>query len=133
MRKLLADSGAFLALGDRDDRHHRAAIDFVRRHPSLKFVVTELIVTEVATRVRARTDAARATGLAGSLLEGGRYELVLIDLELLGAALARMLRLADKRLSLTDCASFELMDRLGLRAAFTFDRDFRDCGYDMLP
>jgi predicted nucleic acid-binding protein len=133
MTKLLADSSAFLALGDRADHHHRAATEFVRKNPRLTLVVTELIVAEVATRVRARADAARTVGLAGSLLEGARHELVLLDLELLRAALDRMLRLADKRLSLTDCASFELMDRLGLRAAFTFDRDFRDCGYQMLP
>jgi predicted nucleic acid-binding protein len=44
-----------------------------------------------------------------------------------------MSRFADKRLSLTDCASFELMDRLGLEGAFAFDPDFRDCGYRMLP
>jgi predicted nucleic acid-binding protein len=133
MAKFLADSSAFLALTDRDDRHHRAAVDFVRRSPGQRFVLTELIVAEVATRVRARADAARATGLAGSLLEGGRYELVLVDVDLLRAALGRMLQLADQRLSLTDCASFELMDRLGLRAAFTFDRDFRDCGYETVP
>jgi len=42
-------------------------------------------------------------------------------------------RHADKRLSLADCASFELIDRLGLTAAFSFDRDFRDCGYRMVP
>jgi predicted nucleic acid-binding protein len=44
-----------------------------------------------------------------------------------------MARFGDKRLSLADCASFELMERLGLSAAFSFDRDFRDCGYRMLP
>jgi predicted nucleic acid-binding protein len=44
-----------------------------------------------------------------------------------------MARFSDKRLSLTDCASFELMERLRLEAAFTFDRDFRDCGLRMVP
>jgi predicted nucleic acid-binding protein len=58
---------------------------------------------------------------------------VLVDVELLRAALGRMLQFADKRLSLTDCASFELMDRLGLRTAFTFDRGLRNCGYQMVP
>jgi hypothetical protein len=133
MTKLLADSSALMALAVRADQHHRAATEFVRLNPRLTFVVTELIVAEVATRVRARADAARAVGLAASLLEGGRHELVLLDVDLLRAALDRMLRLADKRLSLTDCASFELMDRLGIRRAFTFDHDFRDCGYQMVP
>jgi len=48
-------------------------------------------------------------------------------------ALDRMARFSDKRLSLTDCASFELMERLGLDSAFAFDLDFRDCGYRMVP
>jgi predicted nucleic acid-binding protein len=49
------------------------------------------------------------------------------------AAFVRMGCFGDKRLSLIDCASFEIMDRLGLAAAFSFDRDFRDCGYRMVP
>jgi predicted nucleic acid-binding protein len=44
-----------------------------------------------------------------------------------------MAQFSDKRLSLTDCASFELMHRLGIDTAFTFDRDFRDCGFRMVP
>jgi predicted nucleic acid-binding protein len=39
----------------------------------------------------------------------------------------------DKALSLTDCVSFEVVDRLALPTAFTFDRDFLDCGYRMVP
>ena len=134
MAKLLADSSALLALVDRDDRHHATARAFLSRQPRHRFVVSELIVAEVATRLRARGDADRAVRFANSLLEpGGRYDVVLIDIELLRAALDRMLRLRDKRLSLTDCASFELIDRLRLSGAFTFDRDFRDCGYEMVP
>ena len=56
-----------------------------------------------------------------------------VDAPLVDRALARMEQYADKRLSLTDCASFELIDRLGLDGAFAFDRDFRDCGYRMVP
>ncbi|MEK7701974.1 MAG: PIN domain-containing protein [candidate division NC10 bacterium] len=133
MAKLLADTSALLALAMRDDRNHEAAVEFVRRNPQARFVVTELIVSEVATRVRARAGAGQAAALARSLLESRRYELVFVDMELLRGAVERLARFSDKRLSLTDCASFELMDRLELTSAFTFDSDFRDCGYTMAP
>ena len=133
MAKLLADTSALLALAMRDDRNHEAAVEFVRRNPQARFVVTELIVNEVATRVRARAGAGQAAALARSLLDSRRYELLFVDMELLRGAVERLARLSDKRLSLTDCASFELMDQLGLTSAFTFDNDFRDCGYTMAP
>jgi predicted nucleic acid-binding protein len=44
-----------------------------------------------------------------------------------------MERFRDRRLSLTDGASFELMERLGLESAFAFDTDFRDRGYRGVP
>jgi len=131
--KLLADSSALLALVLRDDRNHAAARAFVRRNPSARFVLSELILAEVVTRARAWAGAAVATALGRDLLRSRRYELVFVDAELVEGALARMTQYADKRLSLTDCASFELMERLGLDAAFTFDRDFRDCGLRALP
>lgn len=133
MAKLLADTSALLALAMRDNRNHATAVEFVRRNPQARFVLTELIVNEVATRVRARAGADPAAALARSLLESRRYELVFVDMELLRGAVERLARLSDKRLSLTDCASFELMDQLGLTSAFTFDSDFRDCGYTMVP
>jgi predicted nucleic acid-binding protein len=131
--KLLADTSALLALAMRDDAHHAAAVEYLRRHPQIRFVLTDLIVAEVATRLRARTDAARAAALARSLLDSQRYEVLFVDGALLRGAIDRLARLADKRLSLTDCASFETMERLGLSAAFTFDHDFRACGYATVP
>jgi hypothetical protein len=131
--KLLADTSGLLALVLRDDRHHADAAAFVRRQPGARFVLTELILAELTTRLRALAGAERAVGVARSLLESRHYELIFIDSDLLAGALARMERFADKRLSLTDCASFELMERLGLHSAFSFDRDFRDFGFRMVP
>jgi hypothetical protein len=115
------------------DRHHGAAARFLRDHPHARLILTELIAAEVATRARALVGADRAVAFVRSLLDSRRYEVLNVDNEILRAALDRMEHFADKRLSLTDCASFELMDRLGLESAFTFDRDFRDCGYRMVP
>lgn len=131
--KLLVDTGALLALAMRRDRHHRAAVEFVRRSPNARLVLTDLILAELVTRVRARGGAHLAVKTARNLLASRRYELLFVDAALLGQALDQMTRFADKRLSLTDCASFAVMADLGIRAAFSFDRDFRDCGFEMLP
>lgn len=131
--KLLVDTSALLALVLRDDRNHQAALAFVRTHPQARFVLSELILAEVATRIRVRAGAGPAVAVARGLLNSHRYELLFADAELLEEALTRMDRFADKRLSLADCSSFALMDRLAIQSAFTFDVDFRNCGYQMLP
>ena len=131
--KLLVDTSALLALVLRDDRNHPAAVSFVQAHPHARFVLSELILAEVATRIRARAGPGKAVAVARGLLASRRYELLFADAELFDEALARMERFADKRLSLTDCSSFALMDRLALESVFAFDADFRNCGYLMLP
>ena len=131
--KLLADTSALLALAMRDDQNHSKAIRFVERNPRVRFVVTDLILAELVTLVRARADAKTAVGIADSLLRSKRYEAVFIDPDLMAGALKQMIRYSDKRLSLTDCVSFEAMVRFGMTSAFSFDRHFRDCGFAMLP
>ena len=133
--KLLADTSALLALVLADDAHHPEASKFLRqnRSPNIRFVMTDLILVETVTRLRARTDAARAAAFAADALESRRYDLIFVDAGLLRGALDQMRRFADKRLSLTDCVSFETLERLELGGAFTFDRDFRDCGFRMFP
>lgn len=131
--KLLADTGALLALVSPDDRHHAAAARFVKQHAQARFVLTDLVLVELTTRLRARVGAARAVAVAHDFLRSRRYEIVFADPPLIVGALDKMQQFGDKRLSLTDCASFQLMQQLGLEAAFAFDRDFRDCGFRMVP
>src|SRR5262249_36924848 len=131
--KLLIDTGALLALAMRTDRYHAAAVRFLRSVPHVRFVMTNLVLVELATRLRARAGAAKAVGAVRDLLNSRRYEVVFVNRGLIDAALARMERFSDKALSLPNCASFALMDELGLDTAFAFDTDFRDCGYRILP
>lgn len=130
---LLADTSALLALYLADDRNHRAAVAFLRGAPRARFVLTEMILGELLTRLAARAGARRAAEVGKALLASERYEVLFLDATLLAEAIERLERFADKRLSLTDCASFALMERLRVKAAFTFDDDFRDCGFDMVP
>jgi uncharacterized protein len=131
--KFLVDTGALLALMVKQDRHHEAAARFVRANPRARFILTNLILSELVTRLRARAGAERAADAGRRLLSSGRYDVVFADAAVTDRALDRMEQFSDKVLSLTDCVSFEVMDRLALPAAFAFDRDFRDCGYQMVP
>lgn len=131
--KLLVDTGALLALMMAKDQHHAAAVRFVQTQPRTRFLLTNLILAEVVTRLRVRAGAERAADAGRRLLSSPRYDVIFVDAALTERALGRMAQFDDKVLSLTDCVSFEVMDRLALPAAFAFDRDFRDCGYRMAP
>jgi predicted nucleic acid-binding protein len=131
--KLLADTGALIALFNPLDQLHPAARRYARSSVGTRFVVTELILAETVTRLRVRTDAVRAAEIGTALLSSRRYELLFVDAPLLEAGLDDLRRFSDKRLSLTDVVSFAVIRALALDGAFSFDRDFRDCGIATYP
>ena len=131
--KLLVDTGALLALALKRDRHHQAAVRFLKSVAHARFVLTDLVLAELAARLRARAGPAHAVAIVRDLLNSRRYEVVFLDRTVIEAAIGKMEQYSDKALSLPDCASFALMDQLGLDTAFAFDTDFRDCGYQLLP
>lgn len=131
--RLLADTGALLALFNPRDRLHGRAKRFATEARDARFVVTELIVSETVTRLRAQADAARAADVGAALLASRRYDVLFVDTPLLEEGLENLRRFSDKRLSLVDAVSFAVIRSLALDGSFTFDRDFRDCGFDVYP
>ena len=55
-----------------------------------------------------------------------------IDAELHRRGMKRLLREGKRKLSLTDCISFEFMAAAGLRYAFSLDRHFVEAGFRLL-
>jgi uncharacterized protein len=128
---IFVDTGAFLALYVKRDQYHRPASKIF---PSLPrpFSTSNHVVDELATllgRVAGyRYAADRITDLYASesidVLPATRDD----EIE----AIRWMRKYADKEISFTDCVSFAMMRRLGMRTAFTFDHHFRDAGFQII-
>jgi uncharacterized protein len=124
------DTSAFLAILDRDDRNHvragRKWKNLIERDAGL--VCTNYVLLETTALLQARF------GLqAMRVFQEDLSPLLMIEwveAELHQAGMTAVLTTGRRGLSLTDCISFEVMRRRGIRKAFAFDRHFREQGFD---
>ena len=135
MRKVFLDSGFVIALKFANDQNHRLAVacwaslqsEFVR------LLTTSFAFSEVAVFFKSRNRHDLAVVACDMLLSSSVVTLVHVDEELFDAGWQRLLDRPDKTYSLTDCISFVLMEREGVREALTFDEHFTQAGFVRLP
>jgi predicted nucleic acid-binding protein len=128
---IFVDTSALYARLDRDGRHHHDAAQTLARLASSEALLTHnYVVVEAVALVRGRLGAAAARTLLADLL--APVEVVWVDRAVHEAAVAAFLA-ARGRVSLVDCASFEVMRREGIDTAFAFDRDFARHGFRTIP
>jgi len=133
---LLWDTSAIVAYYYSDDVFHRAAWDFMnevkKKRLYRKFYITDYILDESLTFLECVAkdhDLAKEVGEA--LLKSNFVTMEPVDEELLGESWDLFRR--RRGLSFTDCTSFSLMRRKELTMAFTFDRHFKEEGFEALP
>ena len=126
----LVDTSAFYALLDGDDACHTRAVERWERK-SLgegSLVTTNYIVLETMTLLKARLGMDAARTFHDAILPVLRLEW--IDEGTHARSMSAFLAADRKGPSLVDFSSFEVMRRLGIRSAFTFDRHYRQYGFD---
>lgn len=128
------DSVAYIALGNRSDALHGAAITLSRQLAAARapIVTTDAVLTEVLSafsRVAWRPLAVRIIDAVGASVADGTATVVHIDTELWDQAVQLFRDRPDKSWGLTDCTSFTVMENRGLHRAFTSDRHFEQAGY----
>lgn len=132
---IFVDTSALYALLDRDDLAHERArtvwTDWLSgRHPP-RLVIGNYILVESCALVQARLGMEALRVLIDDLLPVIVLEWVTpADHQ---AAMQALLTDERRRLSLADCVSFQLMRRIGINRAFTFDAHFADMGFEALP
>ncbi len=119
MPSIIVDSGPLYALFNRDDRHHPAALDFVRRLQD-ELLTNLLVLGEVAYLLH-RSTAARRDFL------GWAHGALTIDIETV-RDLPRIVALLDKYADLpadfADASLIALAERVGVSRVASVDRDF---------
>lgn len=136
MSKVFVDASAFVALYLYDDDFHKPATELLNglQDREVLFVTSNFILDEVYTFIRAKRGKNQAIGFAEFLSENfDTVRVARITIADEQEAFKYFKELPGRGLSYTDCTSFALMKRLGVKEAFAFDRDFVKAGFAVLP
>ncbi len=133
---ILVDSGAWYALSDPRDRNAAlaaAAWNQVRTGAYGRAVATDYVLDETYTLLRMRLGVHAVQAFRDRLVRSGNLRVIRVSERDSEEALDMMVAHDDKRWSLTDCTSFVLMRQLSIGNAFSFDRNFREAGFRIVP
>jgi predicted nucleic acid-binding protein len=132
---VFVDTSALVGKLLETDEHHVRAQAVLRGllREGRDFLTTDYIFDEVVTRVRGRADHPSAVKAGESILSSEMIEMVEVDASLRKESWRLFKKFRDQRLSFTDCTSFAVMRKFGIREVFTFDDDFAKVGFETLP
>lgn len=127
------DTSAFLAVLNAADRFHPAAKQvWDELLPSDAVLFTSsYILLETITLLQHRFGVDAVRLYEREILPV--LEIIWIDESIHKQALSALLVANRRSLSLVDCTSFEIMRRVGLEEAFTFDPHFGEQGFGVVP
>ena len=130
MKKVFIDTGAFLAKEIGADQHHGAAVARWRELAESRIALysSDHVLDESVTLLARRTNYAWASDWGRDVLASG-ISWLRADENDWKTALNLMRKFADQGVSFTDCLSFVLMRREGLREVFGFDGHFAAAGF----
>ncbi len=135
MRVVFAEASYWIALINPRDRRHTNA---VRAGAALGFdyrvVTSEMVLVETLNTLAGLGSHLRSSGvrMIQEITDDERSESVAQTPELFRRALALYRDRPDKAWSLTDCASFVIMEERRITDALTHDRHFEQGGYRTL-
>lgn len=127
MRERFADSFVFLAMLNRQDRMHRAAVAAMNAGGPL--VTTAWVLTELADGLCSSKTRSVFVSLEARLRRDARVLIVPPDERLYNLGLTLYRSRSDKDWSLTDCISFVVMQERGIIEALTGDHHFEQAGF----
>ena len=131
MRTVFADSGYWISLLYPRDQHHATATAVAAGLGQVSIVTTQMVLTEAFNAMARSGEGGRR--LVAQLMEDLEND---PDVEVIPqteaqfrASVERYATRSDQSWSLTDCASFLVMEERGMAEALAYDRDFEQAGF----
>lgn len=131
MPALFADSGYWIALWNPRDTLHWIAMTVTDDLGTSAVVTMQLVLTEALDAMAGMGEFRRlfAAQMVQALEDNPAVEIIPQTDAQFRAAVERYTSRSDQRWGLTDCASFLVMEELGLTKALAYDRDFEQAGF----
>ncbi len=129
------DTNAFLALKDSNDEHHKKAkkiAQYLLEQTRKAGITTDYILDETYTILRKRVGHKLAVEFGEEIRQGSGLKIIYLDKNLLDKSWHVFKTYKDKDFSFTDCTSFAVMRHYKITQAFTFDKHFKQAGFEMI-
>ncbi len=134
MKQVFADTSYWIAMLNPRDQLHEKAVAVSEEISVARVVTSEMVLTEILNAFsESRAQLRRLVARKANALGKNRNVFVVPQTpEQFSNAMKRYEQAADKSWSLTDCASFQIMEENGITMALTYDRHFTQAGFEAL-
>ena len=132
---IFVDASAFLGWYNRSDQYHALArpVWLNLEAQGRRLYTSNFVLDETLTLLARRTSYAFAAEQGGALYDSTTLTILRPSKQDELASLELFEKYADQKISFTDCVSFVLMRKVGLKEVFTFDQHFRYAGFEVVP
>jgi uncharacterized protein len=130
-RRTFVDSLFVIALVNRRDQYHDQALALAASLRGEPLLTTDAVLLEIGNGL-ARTYKKEAVAILEELRTADELKIVHLTPDLFDRAFHLYKTRQDKEWGLVDCVSFIVMKDEGLHSALTFDRHFRQAGFEAL-
>ncbi len=132
MRQIFADTSYWIGLLNPRDQIHQKAIKITQQLSSVRLMTTEMVLVELLNSFSDSPFRRAVAGMVRKLRNERNVKIVPQTSEQFENALERYYGADDKSWSLTDCASFQVMEAEQIQAALTHDQHFAQAGFETL-
>lgn len=132
---IFVDTGAWVALADADDDHHKSAASLF---PSLLktskgLTTSNLVIAESYILLLKNLGHNSAVGFLSNINSSPRIRKIYSSSDIEAEAEELLRKYADQDFSYTDAVSFAIMKRENINKVFSFDKHFQTMGYLKVP
>jgi predicted nucleic acid-binding protein len=131
---IFVDTSAWYADFISNDENHASARRFFEEMSRAAFLTTDYVIAETLNLLAVRGYEDRAREAVAEFLDEKVAQVVWVERQDVLRAAEVFRQFSDKRWSFTDCVSYAIIQRRGIKQALAFDKHFRQFGIvEVLP
>ncbi len=132
MKQIFADSSYWIGLVNPRDQIHQKVMKITQELSSVRLLTTEMVLVELLNSFSDSPFRRAVAGMVLRLRNDRNVRIVPQTSQQFESALRRYKQATDKSWSLTDCASFQVMEVERIQASLTHDQHFAQAGFEAL-